>query len=113
MRFFCLIIFLPFTVTVSRLGLILSPILKVTEVVSSLTGVLSSTIFNVSPSSLIIEDEPSLKEEVQETPQEEQIVEDGNFPTVEVPNPENKEAMTLGVKLADKIKKYNKNFCNS
>ena len=35
---------------------------------------------------------------------EEQIVEDGNFPTVEVPNPENKEAMTLGIKLADKIK---------
>ena len=35
---------------------------------------------------------------------EEQIKEDGNFPTVEVPNPENKEAMTLGVKLADKIK---------
>lgn len=35
---------------------------------------------------------------------EDQIVEDGNFPTVEVPNPENKEAMTLGIELANKIK---------
>lgn len=35
---------------------------------------------------------------------EEQIVEDSAFSTVEVPNPENKEAMTLGINLANKIK---------
>ena len=34
---------------------------------------------------------------------EEQVVEDSSFSTVEVPNPENKEAMTLGVKLANSI----------
>lgn len=35
---------------------------------------------------------------------EEQVKPDPAFSTVEVPNPENKEAMTLGIKLADKIK---------
>lgn len=34
---------------------------------------------------------------------EEQVKPDSNFSTVEVPNPENKEAMTLGVNLANKI----------
>ena len=34
---------------------------------------------------------------------EEQVKKDTEFSTVEVPNPENKEAMTLGVKLATKI----------
>lgn len=35
---------------------------------------------------------------------EEQVKPDPAFSTVEVPNPENKEAMMLGIKLADKIK---------
>ncbi len=34
---------------------------------------------------------------------EEQIMPDSSFSTVEVPNPENKEAMTMGVNLANKI----------
>ncbi|MBO5888837.1 MAG: phospho-sugar mutase, partial [Clostridia bacterium] len=34
---------------------------------------------------------------------DEQVMPDCNFSTVEVPNPENKEAMTMGVKLANKI----------
>ena len=34
---------------------------------------------------------------------EEQVKPDPSFSTVEVPNPENKEAMTLGIKLANKI----------
>lgn len=35
---------------------------------------------------------------------EEQIPYDGNYPTVEVPNPENKEALAMGIELAKKIK---------
>ena len=34
----------------------------------------------------------------------EQIEYNGEFPTVEVPNPENKEALTMGITLAEKIK---------
>ncbi len=34
---------------------------------------------------------------------EQQIMPDSNFSTVEVPNPENKEAMTMGISLANKI----------
>lgn len=33
----------------------------------------------------------------------EQIVEDGNFPTVKVPNPEEKEALSYGIALAQKV----------
>lgn len=34
----------------------------------------------------------------------EQIEPNGNFPTVEVPNPENKEALSMGIALAEKVK---------
>lgn len=34
---------------------------------------------------------------------DEQVKPDGNFPTVEVPNPENKEALKMAIALADKI----------
>lgn len=35
---------------------------------------------------------------------EEQVVQDSEFSTVEVPNPENKEAMNMGISLANKVK---------
>ena len=35
---------------------------------------------------------------------EEQIPEDGNFPTVKVPNPEDKSALAMGIALAEKVK---------